>query len=45
LRRLGPQIETWAAKLKTVYVDRSNAAANALMLKSMVFGTPVKRVT
>jgi uncharacterized protein YecE (DUF72 family) len=43
------QIETWAAKLKAVYVDFDDdqagyAAANALPLKGMVFGTRMKKV-
>jgi uncharacterized protein YecE (DUF72 family) len=43
------QIETWAAKLKAVYVYFDNdqagyAAANAITLKTMVFGTRVKKV-
>jgi len=49
LRTWAGQIETWVAKLKTVYLDFDNdeagyAAANALTLKSMVFGRPVKKV-
>ncbi len=49
LRAWARQIETWAAKLKAVYVYFDNdqagyAAANALPLKSMVFGTQVKKV-
>jgi uncharacterized protein YecE (DUF72 family) len=49
LRAWARQIETWAAKLKAVYVYFDNdqagyAAANALTLKSMVFGTRVKNV-
>jgi len=49
LRAWARQIETWAAKLKAVYVYFDNdqagyAAANALTLKSMVFGTRLKKV-
>ena len=47
LRVWACQIETWAAKLKAVYFDNDQAgyaAANALTLKSMVFGTRVKKV-
>jgi len=49
LRAWARQIETWAAKLKAVYVYFDNdqagyAAANALTLKTMVFGTRVKKV-
>ncbi len=48
LRAWARQIETWAAKLKAVYVCFDNdqagyAAANALTLKSMVFGTRVNK--
>ena len=43
------QIETWAAKLKAVYIYFDNdqagyAAANARPLKSMVFGTRVNKI-
>lgn len=49
LRGWARQIETWARKLKAVYVYFDNdqagyAAANALTLKSMIFGTPAKKV-
>jgi uncharacterized protein YecE (DUF72 family) len=49
LRACARQIEIWAAKLKAVYVYFDNdkagyAATNALTLKSMVFGTRVKKV-
>jgi uncharacterized protein YecE (DUF72 family) len=49
LRVWARQIETWAARLKAVYVYLDNdqagyAAANALTLKSMVFGTRVNKV-
>jgi uncharacterized protein YecE (DUF72 family) len=44
LRAWARQIETWAAKLKAVYVYLDNdqagyAAANARTLKSMIVGT------
>jgi uncharacterized protein YecE (DUF72 family) len=49
LRAWARQIETWAAKLEAVYVYFDNdqagyAAANALTLKSLVFGTRMKKV-
>jgi uncharacterized protein YecE (DUF72 family) len=49
LRVWARQIETWARDLKAVYVYFDNdqagyAAANALALKTMVFGSRVKRI-
>ena len=49
LRTWARRIETWAAKLNAVYVHFANhqagyPAANALTLKSMVFGMRMKKV-